>query len=336
MEETNYTTRFAMFDVCVVGHVTRDVNTFEGVVHESTPGGAAYYASMAYRSLGLETVVITRIAEADRGDLLDEMLGAGIKVICLPSPHTTLFHNIYPSADLDIRLQRVTSLAAAFEPGDIAGIKARAFHFGPLIRGDLPVSLIEAAADTGAYVALGVQGFLRVVRDGEVVATPWPGLRESLRRVDTCQGDVEETCLLAGENEVSRAMVNLADMGPREVLTTEGSHGSYLFWRGRMVEIPSLAPVRIVDATGCGDTYLAGYVARRLETDDARQCACFGAVLASLKLESGGPFRGETAHVLARLPDLAGTKEIVLSPDRHERRDQEPKDRATRNSDPAL
>ena len=142
--------------------------------------------------------------------------------------------------------------AAAFEPGDIAGVKARAFHFGPLTRGDLPVSLIEAAADTGAYVALGVQGFLRVVRDGEVVAVPWPDLRESLRRVDTCQGDVEETCLLAGESEVFRAMANLAEMGPREVLTTEGGHGSYLFWRGRMVKIPSLAPPRVVDATGCG------------------------------------------------------------------------------------
>jgi len=322
-----------MFDVCVVGHVTRDVNTFEGAAHEPTPGGAAFYASMAYRSLGLETVVVTRIAEGDRADLLDEMLGAGIEVRCLPSPHSTFFHNIYPSADLDIRLQRVTAVAAAFEAGDIAGVKARAFHFGPLTRGDLPVSLIEAAADTGAYVALGVQGFLRVVRNGEVVAAPWPGLGEGLRRVDTCQGDVEETCLLAGESEVSRAMANLAEMGPGEVLTTEGVHGSYLFWRGRMVKIPSLAPLRVADATGCGDTYLAGYVARRLETDDVRHCACFGAVLASLKLESAGSFRGAAAHVLERLPDLAGTKEIGRWPTRHERPDAESKDQATRDSE---
>jgi sugar/nucleoside kinase (ribokinase family) len=322
-----------MFDVCVIGHVTRDVNTYDGAVHEPTPGGAAFYASMAYRSLGLETVVVTRIAEDDRGDLLDEMLGAGIEVICRPSPHSTFFHNIYPSADLDIRLQRVTAIAAAFEPGDVAGVKARAFHFGPLTRGDLPVSLIEAAADTGAYVALGVQGFLRVVRNGEVVAAAWPGLREGLRRVDACQGDVEETCLLAGESEVSRAMANLAEMGPGEVLTTEGGYGSYLFWRGRMVGIPALAPLRLVDATGCGDTYLAGYVARRLETDDARQCARFGAVLASLKLEAAGPFRGEVADIFERLPDLAGTREIGPSPARHEAHDAEPRERATRNSE---
>ena len=100
-----------------------------------------------------------------------------------------------------------------------------------------------------------------------------------------------------------------------------------------MVEIPSLAPRRVVDATGCGDTYLAGYVARRLETDDARQCACFGAVLASLKLESAGPFRGEAAHVLERLPDLAGTEKIERGPARHEQPDAEPKDQTTRNAE---
>ena len=200
-----------MFDVCVVGHVTWDVSTFDGTVHEPTPGGAAFYASMVYRSLGFETAVVTRVAEDDRGELLEEMLDAGIEVICLPSSHSTFFHNIYPSADLDIRLQRVTAVAAPFESGDIDAVRSRAFHFGPLTRDDVPVSLIEAAADTGAYVAVGVQGFLRVVRNGEVSEAPWPGLREGLHYVDACQGDVEEICLLAGETEVTRAMENLAE-----------------------------------------------------------------------------------------------------------------------------
>ena len=75
-----------MFDVCVVGHVTWDVNTFYGTVHEPMPGGAAYYASMAYKSLGLKTVAVTRVAKDDEEELLDEMRGAGIEVVCLPSP----------------------------------------------------------------------------------------------------------------------------------------------------------------------------------------------------------------------------------------------------------
>ena len=323
-----------MFDVCVVGHVTRDVNTFDGTVHEPTPGGAPYYASMAYRSLGFETAVVTRVAGEDRGELLEEMLDAGIEVICLPSSHSTFFHNIYPSADLDIRLQRVTAVAAPFEPGDIDAVRARAFHFGPLTRGDVPVSLIEAAAGTGAYVALGIQGFLRVVRGGEVVAVPWSNIKDGLHCVDACQGDVEEICLLAGETEVARAMGNLAEMGVREVLTTEGSHGSHLLWRGRMTKIPSLPPARVVDATGCGDTYLSGYVARRLASDDAGECACFGAVLASLKLEFAGPFRGEAAHVLERLPELAETKEIGRRPAHHQPRAARRGDLAAGNSEP--
>ena len=90
----------------------------------------------------------------------------------------------------------MTAVAAPFESGDIDAVRSRAFHFGPLPRDDVPVSLIEAAADTGAYVAVGAQGFLRVVRNGEVSEAPWPGLREGLHYVDACQGDVEEICLL--------------------------------------------------------------------------------------------------------------------------------------------
>ena len=48
----------ASFDVCVIGHVSRDINAIGGVELEPSPGGAAYYSTMVYRRLGLRAAVV--------------------------------------------------------------------------------------------------------------------------------------------------------------------------------------------------------------------------------------------------------------------------------------
>ena len=55
-----------------------------------------------------------------------------------------------------------------------------------------------------------------------------------------------------------------------------------------------------MDATGCGDTYLAAYLARRLTTDDLAECGAFASAVAGIKIEAFGPFRGTAAEVAAR------------------------------------
>ena len=43
----------SVFDVCVIGHITRDIIRV-GRTTRATPGGTAYYTSMALRRLGLK------------------------------------------------------------------------------------------------------------------------------------------------------------------------------------------------------------------------------------------------------------------------------------------
>ena len=47
-----------MFDVCLIGHVVRDLNSIGGAELPPRPGGAAYYSTMVYRRLGLRTAVL--------------------------------------------------------------------------------------------------------------------------------------------------------------------------------------------------------------------------------------------------------------------------------------
>ncbi len=85
------------------------------------------------------------------------------------------------------------------------------------------------------------------------------------------------------------------------MIVSLGRGGSVVLSGGRLHRIAAVAPRRLVDATGCGDTYMAGYVSRRLKGDDAERAGRFAAALATLKLERSGPFTGTEADVEARL-----------------------------------
>ena len=297
-----------MFDICVVGHVTRDLNSIAGIRQPPSPGGAAFFAAMAYQSLGLKTLVVTKTAPEDEDELLADLRAAGVEVVWFASRRSLQFENIYPSSDLDLRVQRVASVADPFEPAEIASVRARIFHFGPLTRWDISPSLLRAAARTGALVAMDAQGVLRDVRDGAVRRRPWDHLKEALRWVTVVQGDREEIRLLAQDDDSFEAARRLAALGPNEVLVTDGSRGSHAYGRRRFERIPACPPRRLIDATGCGDSHLAGYLARRLTSDDVRDCASFAASLASLKLECLGPFRGTEAEILARRSEAAAPR----------------------------
>jgi sugar/nucleoside kinase (ribokinase family) len=54
------------------------------------------------------------------------------------------------------------------------------------------------------------------------------------------------------------------------------------------------------DATGCGDTFLAAYLARRLTSDDLCDCGEFAAAAASINIETLGAFRGTADDIAAR------------------------------------
>ena len=55
------------------------------------------------------------------------------------------------------------------------------------------------------------------------------------------------------------------------------------------------------DTTGCGDTYMAGYLYQRIKLATPENAGQFAAAMATLKIESPGPFTGTKADVLGLL-----------------------------------
>jgi len=100
--------------------------------------------------------------------------------------------------------------------------------------------------------------------------------------------------------EVGRgAAEQLAAWGVKEVLITLGSLGSLIYAEGKLHRIPAYPPKDVVDATGCGDTYAAGYLYKRNQGASFYESGCFAAAMSTLKLEQSGPFCGTEEDIMA-------------------------------------
>jgi sugar/nucleoside kinase (ribokinase family) len=288
-----------LFDVCVIGHVARDINTILGVEHAPSPGGAAYYSTMVYCRLGMRAAVVTKVAVEDE-PLLAELKDAGVAVFNLPSEVTTTFRNVYPLSNPDVRVQRVDARAGPIAAAALPDLRARIWQIGPLTKSDVELAMIGRCAGLGGLVGMDVQGLTRDVVDGQVRASGAAVQMDDLRDLDVLKADEEEVLTYTGANSVEAAVAKVHGAGVREVLITRGSEGAVIYGGGAPLSIAAVPPRRTVDATGCGDTYLAAYLARRITTDDLRECGAFAAAAAAINIERVGAFGGSAAEIAER------------------------------------
>lgn len=288
-------------DIICIGHITHDrIVTPEREVH--MPGGTSYYFSYGLQPLlqpGLSYRLITSLAESDM-QAVEDMRREGIEVDVLPSRQTVYFENIY-GANQNNRKQRVRAKADPFSIERLADVEADYIVLGSLLADDFPLEVLRHLSQRGTLV-VDAQGYLREVRGEQVFACDWPDKLEAMQYIDILKVNEYEIEVLTGERDQHRACEILASWGAREVLLTLGSYGSVVYAGGRFFDIPAYEPLRIVDATGCGDTYVMAYVLRRRLGDTPEQAARFASAVASIKLEASGPFRGTLADVLHRLP----------------------------------
>ncbi len=283
----------------VVGHVTKDLIRIPGRPDRVMTGGSAFYASIALARLGFSVSTVTKLAPADDG-LLDPLRAVGVELVLRPSATTTVFENSYFGAQLSERKQRVPSIAAAFDAADLDGLSADVLHLGPLTAGEMGPALFESARARAPRVSFDAQGILRRIEDQAVVPARPGALGQLLRHVDILKVDDLEAAALVEENDPRLGAAALGALGPSEVLVTFADRGSLIWTATHTDRIAAIPPREIVDATGCGDTYLAGYVAARMRDEHPPTAARIAAAAASLKLEGYGPLSHGWNDVVAR------------------------------------
>jgi len=79
------------------------------------------------------------------------------------------------------------------------------------------------------------------------------------------------------EENLEEMAVKLSCYGPEEIIITFSSKGSLINCKPKFYQIPSFKPKNHVDPTGCGDTYLAGYLYQRIQGIDNTKAGEFAA-----------------------------------------------------------
>lgn len=277
-----------MYDICSIGHITRDkIVTPEKTVYMA--GGTSFYMSHGISHLPKKVTyqLVTKVGENQRVEV-EKIRDKGIDTICYPSHHTVYFENRY-GADSNNRTQRVLAKADPFTLDDVRPLEARVFHLGSLLADDFPVDVVEYLATKG-IVSIDVQGYLREVVGQDVRPVDF----KDKERVLACTGILKlnehEMEVIAGDNNPREVAKKLAGYGVSEVVITLGSYGSAIYADGKYYEIPAFKPRRVVDTTGCGDTYSTGYLYSRALGAGVEEAGRYAAAMCTLKLEHSGPF----------------------------------------------
>lgn len=284
-----------MKDICCIGHITKDkIITPRQTVYMA--GGTSFYFSYAFSHLpqNVSFQLVTKLGEGEMKSV-EDMRQAGIDVQVYPSSHTVYFENKYGDNQND-RTQRVLERAEPFTVDEMREVNAGVYHLGSLLSDDFSTEVVKYLSTKGR-ISIDAQGYLREVRGEKVYPIDWAEKREILAHTDIIKVNEHEMEVITGLTDPRAAAKCLAEWGVKEVCVTLGSEGSIILAEGKFYDIPAYEPKEIVDATGCGDTYSAGYLWCRAQGMGFEESGKFAAAMCTLKLEHSGPFDGSIDDV---------------------------------------
>ena len=280
------------YDVVCIGNYTKDtIINPSGVTY--VDGGAVNYAAHASARLGLKVAVVTRLSKEDQR-VVDRFAEAGITCYPTYTPFSTLMQLEYPTSNPDIRNLSVAHTAGTITAQEIREIQAKAAVIGSSLRGEIGDDVIPFLKQKGILVAADMQGYVRVLREQDLVYEPWPEMESVLAHIDILKSDAVEAEFLTGEKDIYEAARVFASMGPAEIVLTH-KDGVLIHANGAYYEA-GFYPQKLNGRSGRGDTCLGSYVSMRLLKPPA-EAGVWAAAVTSLKMENTGPFNRSVAEV---------------------------------------
>ena len=280
------------FDIAFIGNYTKDT-IIDSRGERTVDGGAFNYGANVAVRLGMKTCAVTRLSRQDKHVVrgLEEL---GVDVFPEYASESTRLRLVYPSDNPDERQIFVDSSAGSIQPAQLANVSAATAVVGASFRGEVGLEVLRNLKERGMRIALDVQGFVRSVRDGRLVADEWPDKAEVLALVHFLKADIAEAEILTGSRDLESAARELVGLGAREIVLTH--RDGVLVYDGRDFCEAGFHPRKLVGRSGRGDTCIAAYACRRLASEPA-EATIWAAAITSLKMESNAPFHASLREV---------------------------------------
>ena len=163
-------------------------------------------------------------------------------------------------------------------------------------------ALAQAAKDRGFLVTLDV------LRVGD--ALTFERLKPLLPLCDWFMPNEDQLRLFTGEADLEQAIAIARAAGAAGVAVTRGAEGCSVDWGDGVIDVPAIE-VPVIDTTGCGDAFDAGFIAALLIGCDFEQAAwlavsCGALVATGLGSDAGLTSLGAALDLLGETrPDVA-------------------------------
>lgn len=285
----------------MAGKLAIDEIAILGKPYPPVLGGTAAHVALAAATAGCRVAVVAAIGDDFPHAFLEQLRTKGIDL-------TGVVKRLGPSAHF---------------VGDYAAdgsVRSYGFRFG--VANQLSVrAYVKQIAESRA-VHLGIlpphllRGLIAYVRRGDrliSLTTIFHQVRQFRNRLlpllpalDILFVNAEEAAMLSGAKDPVHASERLGEAVPLVVIT-EGAEGCLVNDGGSVFHVPSI-PVKHVNTTGAGDSFVGAFLACYLESGDAQLAAQWGSAAGALKVTGVGPEPLITASRdnLQRLVDRIG------------------------------
>jgi len=268
-------------------------------------GGSAANSMAGAASLGLDVAFVGQVARDQLGDIFEhDMISLGVRFVTPPiqpppptgrclilvTPDAQRTMNTCPGASHELT-------PAALDP-DLIQSASVTFLEGYLWGPERPrAAMLEAARI--AHSASRSVAF--TLSESLCIGDRREGVRGMIEAgtADVLFGNEDEVRHLTGCSELSDCIACLS-RNVRTVVITRGAQGAIAFEAGQSAEIAAVPVDRIVDTTGAGDQFAAGFLAGRCRGRSLKACLETGAMAAAEVISHFG------ARPEANLRELAG------------------------------
>jgi len=274
------------------------------------PGGAPANVAVAAVRLGARAAFIGKVGDDPFGHYLRDVLArAGVETRGMrfdPRVRTTMNLLAQPDANhYDCFFYRNPGADTRLRPAELDSAliaAAGAFHFGSLSLTDEPsrsatVEAVRIARAGGALISYDVNYRPTLWRTADAARAQ---ALVMLPMVDLLKVNAEELTLLASAHDGVRSARHpvgnpeyvddlaaragpLLALGPKLVVVTLGPHGSFFCCADGGGYVPGFA-VDTIDATGCGDAFIAGLLRQLVGVDDSHPGSTAGGLFLGSRL----------------------------------------------------
>ena len=281
-------------DVLIVGSIAYD-SVVSPIGHvKDALGGSATYAGLAcsfhakrlsLENVGLVGVVGEDFAEKDRTLLAD--CGLDLSGIETAEGETFRWAGSYHGTMAEAQTHEThLNVFEHFEPKVPNTHQSPQITFCANLHPALQSSVLQQARPQRLSMLDSMNLWINIARDSLV---------EVMQKVDLVIINDGEVRMLADDENLIRAAGKVIEMiGVQTLVVKRGEHGVIAFHGDHIISLPAFPTEKVVDPTGCGDTF-AGSIAAHLAAgsgalsrDELRHALLSATVSASFTLESFG------------------------------------------------